>query len=79
MSKIMSRKDDYLPGGIIQTTKPHTSWPWVNRGINCLIQNQTLEQKKSQLKTAVKLVMMFGLAGSILLRLNKYHCLLSAK
>lgn len=35
--------------------------------------------KKSQLKTAVKLVMMFGLAGSILLRLNKYQCLLSAK
>lgn len=46
-SKIMSRKDDYLPGGIIQTTKPHTSWPWVNCAINCLIQNQILEQKKS--------------------------------
>lgn len=46
MAKITSRKYDYLPGGIIQRTKPHTSWPWVNRAIKCLIQNQTLEQKK---------------------------------
>lgn len=46
MFKITSRRDDYLPGGIIQTTKPHTSWPWVNRAINCLI------QKKSQFKNS---------------------------
>lgn len=61
MAKITSRKDDYLPGGIIQTTKPHTYWPWVNCGIDCLPQNQILEQKMSLLKTMVKLVIIpFG-------------------
>lgn len=36
-------------------------------------------KKKSQFKTTVKLVMLFGLAERILPRLSKYHCLLSAK
>lgn len=36
-------------------------------------------KKKSQLKTTVSLVMLFGLAERILLRLNKHHSLLSAK
>lgn len=61
MTKITSRKDDYLPGGIIQTTKPHIYWPWVNWAIDCFPQNEVLEQKMSLLKTMVKTVTMpFG-------------------
>lgn len=81
MTKVTSRKDDYLPGGIIQTNKKKTTH-FLARGQLCYqlpYKKSNSGAKMSWPKTMVKPVIPFGLVERVLPRPNMYYYLLSAK